>query len=83
MENDPSLARGYDLAVLTPNVNEYTRLCKNILNKTPNEDNPEETVAELARSLGNVTVIRKGARDIISNGHCGTLLFHTKILSSD
>jgi ATP-dependent NAD(P)H-hydrate dehydratase len=69
VENDPSLVKGYPLAVLTPNVNEYNRLCEKVLKKEAKGSNPEESVIELAKSLGNVTIVRKGEKDIISNGH--------------
>jgi len=69
VENDPSLVQDYPLAILTPNGNEYKRLCVKILHRDITEDkDPVETVKELARRLGNVTIVRKGATDIISNG---------------
>lgn len=42
--NDPGLVKGYPNAVLTPNVNEYTRLCNAVGIPT---DSPAEKLADL------------------------------------
>jgi len=69
VENDPSLVQDYPLAILTPNANEFKRLCSKILGRDVSEDkNPTETIKELAKRLGNVTIVRKGETDIISDG---------------
>ncbi|KAJ9157255.1 ATP-dependent (S)-NAD(P)H-hydrate dehydratase [Pleurostoma richardsiae] len=73
VQKDPGLVRGYPLAVLTPNIVEFGRLCQAL----GIEDKAEEAeraggetakVEALARELGGVTVVQKGARDYISNG---------------
>lgn len=67
------LIKGYRKAILTPNKNEYDRLYKAIFN----EDAPTreigskrdvESLQKLCSALGNVTIIRKGEEDIVSDG---------------
>jgi len=68
---DPDCIRGYTRAVLTPNVVEYGRLCKALFPSTSPSSSPElkiQPVADLANILGNVTIVQKGATDIISDG---------------
>ncbi|KAG8164804.1 hypothetical protein KVR01_005079 [Diaporthe batatas] len=77
---DPGLVRGWRLAVLTPNVVEFGRLCKALgVEERVKEaaekaggggDDKKETarVEELARALGGVTVVQKGFHDFISDG---------------
>eukprot|EP01130_Rhizamoeba_saxonica_P004399 TRINITY_DN1801_c0_g1_i1.p1 TRINITY_DN1801_c0_g1~~TRINITY_DN1801_c0_g1_i1.p1 ORF type:complete len:213 (+),score=46.37 TRINITY_DN1801_c0_g1_i1:516-1154(+) len=64
------LIQGYQKAILTPNYYEYRRLCRAVLDLDigSNEETPHENVKNLAASLGNVTIVRKGPTDIISNG---------------
>ncbi len=74
---------GYAAAVLTPNVAEFSRLCRNMGVIVAGEEEEEEgdgdgerghtsaatkSVEALARSFDGVTVVQKGARDYISNG---------------
>eukprot|EP01127_Copromyxa_protea_P012518 TRINITY_DN3282_c0_g1_i3.p1 TRINITY_DN3282_c0_g1~~TRINITY_DN3282_c0_g1_i3.p1 ORF type:complete len:212 (-),score=24.65 TRINITY_DN3282_c0_g1_i3:39-674(-) len=61
VEQDPSLIKGYGNVILTPNVNEYSRLCKSVLGEG------KVHLADLANTLG-VTIVKKGEHDIISNG---------------
>jgi len=69
IENDYSIISGYTNAVLTPNVNEFQRLCSKILQKdVRNETNPQDSLMELAKKLGHLTIVRKGATDLISDG---------------
>jgi len=69
IENDYSVISGYTNAVLTPNVNEFQRLCSKILQKdVRNETNPQDSLMELAKKLGHLTIVRKGATDLISDG---------------
>jgi ATP-dependent NAD(P)H-hydrate dehydratase len=49
------------LAVLTPNVVEFDRLCDGILKS-------RQTVDKLSQALGNVVIVQKGQVDTISNG---------------
>ncbi|KXS22509.1 Ribokinase-like protein [Gonapodya prolifera JEL478] len=74
VQNDPDLVKGYTRAVVTPNGNEFERLCEkmNIPTSTP----ADSACLLLAQALGGVTVVQKGARDVISDGsvvvHCST-----------
>ncbi|KAF3909142.1 hypothetical protein ABW21_db0207838 [Orbilia brochopaga] len=63
---DPSLVRSYKNAILTPNIVEFTRLCK-ALNVDADTD-PTTACERLAKALGGVTVVQKGKADNISNG---------------
>ncbi|XP_064489561.1 ATP-dependent (S)-NAD(P)H-hydrate dehydratase-like [Ornithodoros turicata] len=64
----PEMVRGYQRAILTPNVPEMERLHNAVLGYPPPEDK-YAAVQGLARALGNVTVIAKGKDDIISDGN--------------
>ena len=61
---EPSLIQGYRRAVLTPNVVEFKRLSEQVGldSKTP----AKERAGLVSRELGGVTVLQKGASDIIS-----------------
>ncbi|KAK4784686.1 hypothetical protein SAY86_019054 [Trapa natans] len=62
------LIRGYPLAVLTPNVNEYRRLIDKVLNCEVNDEEANQQVLLLAKQIGGVTILRKGKLDLISDG---------------
>lgn len=68
--NDPDLVRGYQEAVLTPNVVEFERLAKalNIEKEVAKEGKETDRVERLARELGGVMVLQKGGKDHLSNG---------------
>lgn len=66
--NSMDLIRGYPLAVLTPNVNEYKRLVEKILKSEVNEQDAPQQLQALARSIGGATILRKGKSDLISDG---------------
>ncbi|EFQ31304.1 carbohydrate kinase [Colletotrichum graminicola M1.001] len=81
VQKDPALVRGYRLAVLTPNVVEFSRLCKALgVDEAEAKDSAaagsgggeeaKETakVEALAKALEGVTVVQKGGKDFISNG---------------
>ncbi|KAF4835834.1 ATP-dependent (S)-NAD(P)H-hydrate dehydratase [Colletotrichum tropicale] len=77
VQKDPGLVKGYALAVLTPNVVEFSRLCKALgIDEGKAKEGAEggkdekETakVEALARALEGVTVVQKGAKDFITNG---------------
>ncbi|GJC83151.1 ATP-dependent (S)-NAD(P)H-hydrate dehydratase [Colletotrichum liriopes] len=77
VQKEPSLVRGYKLAVLTPNVVEFSRLCKalevdegKVKDKAGGSGEEKETakVEALAKALEGVTVVQKGGKDFISNG---------------
>ena len=62
---DISVIKGYRRAVLTPNVVEFKRLSEQvgIGPEVPND----ERAALISRFLGGVTVLQKGAKDIITS----------------
>jgi len=64
-----SIIKGYRRAVLTPNVVEFKRLSEQvgIDPKIPND----QRAALVSRFLGGVTVLQKGAKDIISSDTTG------------
>ena len=66
----PDILRGYKRAVITPNADEFSHLVKVILNKdmSPTVCPDHKLVGDLARALGNLAVIHKGAHDVISDG---------------
>ncbi|MQL73548.1 hypothetical protein Taro_005917 [Colocasia esculenta] len=66
--NNLDLIRGYPLAVLTPNVNEYKRLVEKILGRNVDDHNAPEELLSLSRSIGGATILRKGKADLISDG---------------
>ncbi|KAG6887148.1 hypothetical protein C0992_000436 [Termitomyces sp. T32_za158] len=61
---DLSLIRGYRRAVVTPNVMEFKRLSEQIGidPSTP----PKEKAGLVSRALGGVTVLQKGAKDLVA-----------------
>eukprot|EP01134_Creolimax_fragrantissima_P004299 CFRG4299T1 len=66
----PDVLRNYKKATLTPNVNEFKRLANKFLqsNVDVTTEITAEDVANLSGALGNVTVVCKGAVDMISDG---------------
>lgn len=67
MQNDRETVRGYAEAVLTPNAVEFSRLCKATDVEVGSTADRAQLGQHLARELGGVTVIQKGAKDYISN----------------
>ncbi|KFY40536.1 hypothetical protein V495_05409 [Pseudogymnoascus sp. VKM F-4514 (FW-929)] len=67
-QNRPELVHGYRECILTPNVVEFARLCKAQGIDPGSYKGEGEGAAALAGKLGGVTVLRKGARDWISDG---------------
>lgn len=70
---DPDLVKGYSQAVLTPNVVEFGRLTHALgideqIAKIGEDAGESAKVEALAKALGGVTVVQKGAKDLISNG---------------
>lgn len=63
----PELIKGYDRAILTPNVVEFKRLAEALKIDT-NENKQEEEAIKASKTLGNVTIVRKGATDLIVKG---------------
>jgi len=68
IQNEPHLVQGYKRAVLTPNVVEFKRLCDSM--QIPKDSPPDQLAHLLSEAFGNVTILQKGASDIISNGNC-------------
>jgi ATP-dependent NAD(P)H-hydrate dehydratase len=70
VQDDPEIVRGYENAVLTPNVVEFKRLCKALDIKDEAVEGKSETerVETMARTLDGVTIVQKGGKDYISNG---------------
>ena len=70
VQKNPRLVSGYRLAILTPNVVEFKRLWDAVGPDTDDGKPDSETkqVEILARALGGVTIVQKGAKDLISNG---------------
>ncbi|KAI4369617.1 hypothetical protein MLD38_018040 [Melastoma candidum] len=62
------LVRGYPLAILTPNINEYKRLVQQVLNCEVSDEDAHQQLQMLARQIGGVTIMRKGKSDLISDG---------------
>ncbi|KAI4345581.1 hypothetical protein L6164_012689 [Bauhinia variegata] len=66
--NNLDLVSGYALAVLTPNVNEYKRLVQKVLSSEVNDLDAPQQLLSLAKQIGNLTILRKGKSDLISDG---------------
>lgn len=63
----PELVQGYKECILTPNVVEFSRLCKSKgIDTSKLKDG--KGAEELAKAFGGVTILQKGGRDYISNG---------------
>lgn len=62
------LVRGYDLAILTPNKNEFQRLANEMKIPLEGEGTPEDPLMEITRQLDGPIVIRKGKADSICDG---------------
>ncbi|CAN8099165.1 unnamed protein product [Discula destructiva] len=78
VQNSPEIVKGYKLAVLTPNVVEFGRLCKALgiekeVKKAAEsgpggESNETAKVEALAQALDGPTIVQKGFHDFISDG---------------
>jgi len=71
LATNPGMLRGYTRAVITPNPQEFSRLAQTVLHRqlVPSLCPDLQAVSDLAQALGHVTVIHKGAHDVISDGH--------------
>ncbi|KAI9372086.1 Ribokinase-like protein [Aspergillus egyptiacus] len=78
---NPALVKGYKDCILTPNVNEFSRLAQALGIEVPSlaqiasdsnggdmTSREAEACEKLANALGGVTIIQKGPHDVISNG---------------
>jgi ATP-dependent NAD(P)H-hydrate dehydratase len=73
VQRDPDLVRGYGLAVLTPNVVEFGRLTSALgvdaeVGAAAQQHGETAKVEALARALGGVMIVQKGAKDHLSDG---------------
>lgn len=66
----PEIVRSYTSAILTPNIREFEILFNSVFRtEYKNIGNDcQKAVELLAKTLGNITILRKGPEDIISNG---------------
>ncbi|XP_015785742.1 ATP-dependent (S)-NAD(P)H-hydrate dehydratase isoform X1 [Tetranychus urticae] len=68
----PDVIKNYKKAILTPNAIEFSRLHNLIFQHDLNDqerDSPGEKLKEMCSKLGNVTIVRKGRQDLISDGN--------------
>lgn len=65
---DPDMVRGYQRALLTPNAAELELLCNAVLGVRAAVPDRTEAARQLARGLGNVTVLAKGSEDVVTDG---------------
>lgn len=73
VSSKPELVKGQKEVILTPNVVEFGRLWKAMGMGDPEasgvgKGGETDQVEKLARKLGGVTIVQKGAKDYISNG---------------
>ncbi|RWS15148.1 ATP-dependent (S)-NAD(P)H-hydrate dehydratase-like protein [Dinothrombium tinctorium] len=64
----PDIVRGYSKAILTPNAAEFDRLYATVYSGEQHK-NAQESVSELCKTLGGITIVRKGREDTISDGN--------------
>ncbi|XP_077199875.1 ATP-dependent (S)-NAD(P)H-hydrate dehydratase isoform X3 [Paroedura picta] len=68
LAQQPSLIQGYPRAILTPNAMEFSRLYEAVLRDPVDSNDHHGCVLRLSQALGNVTIVQKGERDLISDG---------------
>lgn len=64
----PDIVKGHRQITLTPNAMEFSRLYHSMVGTEIPADNEIASVVKVSSLLGNVTVVRKGKEDIISDG---------------
>ncbi|XP_072478074.1 ATP-dependent (S)-NAD(P)H-hydrate dehydratase isoform X1 [Notamacropus eugenii] len=64
----PSIIQGYQKAILTPNYLEFSRLYETMLRTSVDSNDNHKCVLKLSQALGNLTIVQKGEKDIISDG---------------
>ncbi|XP_061548963.1 ATP-dependent (S)-NAD(P)H-hydrate dehydratase isoform X1 [Phycodurus eques] len=64
----PSVIRGYQKGIVTPNFMEFTRLYETLQHKAVDSVDHRSSVLQLSETLGNVTVLLKGEKDLIADG---------------
>ncbi|XP_064637236.1 ATP-dependent (S)-NAD(P)H-hydrate dehydratase-like isoform X2 [Lineus longissimus] len=65
----PDIVQNYKKVILTPNVVEYGRLHQAVFGCSPDSEDPQDNLRKLCQAMGNVTIVRKGLEDIISDGN--------------
>ncbi|XP_069061215.1 ATP-dependent (S)-NAD(P)H-hydrate dehydratase isoform X2 [Pleurodeles waltl] len=65
---EPSIIQGYKQAILTPNVIEFSRLYEAVIRDPVDTNDHDGCVLRLSQSMGNLTIVQKGERDLISDG---------------
>ncbi|KAJ7412556.1 NAD(P)HX dehydratase [Willisornis vidua] len=68
ISQQPSLIQGYQRAILTPNYMEFSRLYEALLRDPVDSSDHHGCVLRLSQAMGNLTVVQKGERDLISDG---------------
>ncbi|KAM4700450.1 ATP-dependent (S)-NAD(P)H-hydrate dehydratase isoform 2-T3 [Discoglossus pictus] len=64
----PSIIQGYPRAILTPNIMEFSRLYEAMLTEPVDTSDQHGSVLRLSQVMGNITIVQKGERDLISDG---------------
>ncbi|XP_041857519.1 ATP-dependent (S)-NAD(P)H-hydrate dehydratase isoform X5 [Melanotaenia boesemani] len=64
----PSVIQGYQKGILTPNFMEFTRLYEALHHEPMNASDHQRSVMQLSGVMGNITLVLKGERDLISDG---------------
>ncbi|KAH0624539.1 hypothetical protein JD844_032127 [Phrynosoma platyrhinos] len=64
----PSVIQGYPRAILTPNAMEFSRLYEAMLRDPVDSNDHHGCLLRLCQVLGNLTIVQKGERDLISDG---------------
>eukprot|EP01133_Synstelium_polycarpum_P007702 gene7702-9019_t len=62
------IIKGYEAAILTPNVMEYKGLSDSVKLMSKDTSNSILSPDQMSLLLGNVTIVQKGREDIITNG---------------
>ncbi|XP_065448094.1 ATP-dependent (S)-NAD(P)H-hydrate dehydratase isoform X1 [Chrysemys picta bellii] len=68
ISQQPSLIQGYQRAILTPNYMEFSRLYEAMLRDPVDSNDHHGCVLRLSQAMGNLTIVQKGDRDLISDG---------------
>ncbi|RXM32733.1 ATP-dependent (S)-NAD(P)H-hydrate dehydratase [Acipenser ruthenus] len=64
----PSIIQGYQRAILTPNYMEFSQLYEAVCRDSVDSSDNQRNVVRLSQAMGNVTIVQKGEKDIISDG---------------
>ncbi|XP_051938388.1 ATP-dependent (S)-NAD(P)H-hydrate dehydratase [Hippocampus zosterae] len=64
----PSVIQGYQKGIITPNFMEFTRLYETLQHKAVDGVDHRSGVLQLSETMGNITVLLKGEKDLIADG---------------